>query len=346
MKKILNSIIRSTFLKSVFITLIVGSICINGGQYIANASEEYENNHFKENIVSTETNQETNVAVVDKTNNEQTKIPTIEITDVTLLDKLNTAEEEMKKQEEQKVEVSKEPEPEYLMHITKPGETLSKISYTYYDTTNKYLEIAQYNNISNPNSIKCGQEIKIPMDIDKVEKQITITTNSEKHINNTGKSDLASKISKDYNVNYNDAQNIVNIVNEVTSTKYTNVPSSLALAVISKESRFNISALSGDGSCYGLMQVHTCNHKWISDSIGMSNKYNSSGHNMYLEAKPNIMAGCHLLSDLINKYGQNNLHAVLMAYNGGEGYLNKMNNKGIYSTEYSRTICNRMDYFK
>ncbi len=48
------------------------------------------------------------------------------------------------------------------MYIVKSGENLSNISKTFYGTPNEYTKIAQANNISNPDTIKVGQQLKIP----------------------------------------------------------------------------------------------------------------------------------------------------------------------------------------
>ena len=48
------------------------------------------------------------------------------------------------------------------MYIVKSGENLSNISKTFYGTPNEYSKIAQANNISDPDKIKVGQQLKIP----------------------------------------------------------------------------------------------------------------------------------------------------------------------------------------
>ena len=47
-------------------------------------------------------------------------------------------------------------------YVVKSGDTLSKISKEFYGDANKYMEIANANNISNPDKIDVGQELKIP----------------------------------------------------------------------------------------------------------------------------------------------------------------------------------------
>lgn len=50
----------------------------------------------------------------------------------------------------------------YALHKISSGETLSAISKKYYGDAGRYNEIAKFNNISNPDKIQAGQEIKIP----------------------------------------------------------------------------------------------------------------------------------------------------------------------------------------
>jgi nucleoid-associated protein YgaU len=48
-------------------------------------------------------------------------------------------------------------------YTIKPGDNLSKISKLFYGTPNKYEQIAKANNISDPNKIRAGQQIKLPV---------------------------------------------------------------------------------------------------------------------------------------------------------------------------------------
>ncbi|MEP7145683.1 MAG: LysM peptidoglycan-binding domain-containing protein [bacterium] len=47
-------------------------------------------------------------------------------------------------------------------YVVKSGDTLSKISKEFYGDANKYMDIAKANDISNPDKINVGQELKIP----------------------------------------------------------------------------------------------------------------------------------------------------------------------------------------
>jgi len=48
-------------------------------------------------------------------------------------------------------------------YTIRPGDNLSRISKLFYGTPNKYEQIARANNISDPNKIHAGQEIKLPV---------------------------------------------------------------------------------------------------------------------------------------------------------------------------------------
>jgi nucleoid-associated protein YgaU len=48
------------------------------------------------------------------------------------------------------------------LYVVKSGDNLSNISKSFYGTPNEYTKIAQANNISNPDKIQPGQQLKIP----------------------------------------------------------------------------------------------------------------------------------------------------------------------------------------
>jgi nucleoid-associated protein YgaU len=47
-------------------------------------------------------------------------------------------------------------------YTVRPGDNLSKISKQFYGDSNKYMTIAQANNLQDPDKIKVGQELVIP----------------------------------------------------------------------------------------------------------------------------------------------------------------------------------------
>jgi nucleoid-associated protein YgaU len=48
------------------------------------------------------------------------------------------------------------------MYVVKSGDNLSNISKSFYGSPNQYTKIAQANNISDPDKIQVGQQLKIP----------------------------------------------------------------------------------------------------------------------------------------------------------------------------------------
>ena len=48
------------------------------------------------------------------------------------------------------------------MYVVKSGDSLSNISKLFYGNANEYTKIAEANQISNPDRIQTGQQLKIP----------------------------------------------------------------------------------------------------------------------------------------------------------------------------------------
>ena len=112
--------------------------------------------------------------------------------------------------------------------------------------------------------------------------------------------------------------------------KEYNVPYDLALGVIKVESNFNPSLIhknSNGSRDYGLFQINTINHKWLSEELGITD---------FLNPYQNINAGVYMLSQLLKKYDDE--HIVLMSYNMGERATKNLVNRGIYSSRYSRKV--------
>jgi tetratricopeptide (TPR) repeat protein len=58
----------------------------------------------------------------------------------------------------------------YIVHILKPGESLSKLAMTYYGDAGKFSIIAGYNQIQDAYRVQAGQEIKVPLLADQAGK--------------------------------------------------------------------------------------------------------------------------------------------------------------------------------
>lgn len=105
------------------------------------------------------------------------------------------------------------------------------------------------------------------------------------------------------------------------------VPIALALGVIQQESTFKTDAISEDGHDFGLFQVRDINFESLQKSIGVESLE---------DPEDNIKAGLYILGGLLEKYGSE--QTALMAYNMGETGAAKLWSKGIYSTEFSRSV--------
>lgn len=110
------------------------------------------------------------------------------------------------------------------------------------------------------------------------------------------------------------------------TTDYYNLDYYLVLALIRHESNFNANAI-GNNESYGLMQIHKINHDWLKDELNIEN---------FLNPYDNIEAGCHMLSDLFNKYEDEN--KVLMAYNFGETGASRQWEQGINNTDFTNKV--------
>lgn len=97
----------------------------------------------------------------------------------------------------------------------------------------------------------------------------------------------------------------------------------LVFAMMKVESDYNSKCLSDHGQSQGIMQVQPrCHKERIAKlhAYDMMNKYH------------NVRVAVDFLSYLYKKYGDTS--TVLMAYNGGEGYMRRLHRKGIYYTNY------------
>lgn len=110
---------------------------------------------------------------------------------------------------------------------------------------------------------------------------------------------------------------------------------SLVMAIIYAESNFKTDTISKTHD-YGLMQINKCNHKWLSETLGITD---------FLDPKQNINAGVYVLSRLFEANG-NDTVKVLMSYNMGETGAKRCWNKDIYSTAYTRKIIKKQLEFQ
>ena len=109
------------------------------------------------------------------------------------------------------------------------------------------------------------------------------------------------------------------------------VPYALALAVADVESRFDPDAASSTND-YGLMQINQVNHGWLLEQ-GIDP----------MTPAGNIEAGVLFLSDYLTAYEDPEL--AVMAYNCGPSGAQNLWAAGTYSTDHSRKVMDRFDYW-
>lgn len=100
----------------------------------------------------------------------------------------------------------------------------------------------------------------------------------------------------------------------------------LVMAVICKESGFDVDALSSNGSSVGLMQIQPRWHTARAERLGCDD---------LTDPYQNVIVGIDLLAGLAGSgYGD---EWVLMAYNGGSGYADRNLTQGIV-TDYALSV--------
>ena len=102
------------------------------------------------------------------------------------------------------------------------------------------------------------------------------------------------------------------------------VPQDVLYAVMKVESGYEVDAQNG--SCYGLMQIHTINMEYLSNNIGTTD---------LTDPEQNIKAGAFILGGYLEKYS---LPDSLMAYNLGEGGAKRLWKQGIHETGYTNKV--------
>lgn len=110
------------------------------------------------------------------------------------------------------------------------------------------------------------------------------------------------------------------------------VPTNLIIAMIDTESSFRSDVISGTDD-YGLMQINTSNHEWMSEKYGVDD---------FLDPYQNVLCGISLIAGHLDSY-DGNIEMALMAYNMGAGGASSLWEQGVYSTTYSRKVVERMD---
>lgn len=100
----------------------------------------------------------------------------------------------------------------------------------------------------------------------------------------------------------------------------------IIIAMIDKESKFDIDIIGDKGKSYGLMQIQPRWHKERMEELGVTD---------LLDPYQNVTVGIDILAELLES-GES-LEWALMAYNGGHSYANRLESEGRLST-YASTI--------
>lgn len=112
-----------------------------------------------------------------------------------------------------------------------------------------------------------------------------------------------------------------------------NLDFTLVMALIQHESNFNPDTVSSTND-YGYMQINLVNHQWLTETLGVTD---------YLDPYQNIRAGVFILRKLFERYQDTDM--VLMAYNMGEAGASRLWEKGVFSTDYTKSILTIQEQF-
>lgn len=110
-------------------------------------------------------------------------------------------------------------------YIVSKGDNLSSISKKIYGNSNKYMDIARRNGITDVNSLKIGQKLIIDDNINKATaNKNNISNNKRQYI--VSKGDTLTKIAHDNNTTLNDLVKLNNIkdINSILIGQVINIP--------------------------------------------------------------------------------------------------------------------------
>lgn len=109
---------------------------------------------------------------------------------------------------------------------------------------------------------------------------------------------------------------------------------SFAMAVMFRESSYNVQAVSEDGRDHGLFQIRDVNNERLEAAIGVTDMY---------DPYQNIRAGLFMLRELFEKY--DDPRKVLMAYNMGEYGASVLWEQGVFDTTFTRRVLTTADEY-
>lgn len=111
----------------------------------------------------------------------------------------------------------------------------------------------------------------------------------------------------------------------------------LVLAIIWRESRFNVDAVNVNTNGTrdnGIMQINDVNRQWLLDNFGITD---------LMDPYQNIDAGTAMLGRLTGKYGS---HNAMLAYQYGEGGMAKKLKQGITTSTAIEQAYTQRDYYR
>lgn len=109
---------------------------------------------------------------------------------------------------------------------------------------------------------------------------------------------------------------------------------SFAMAVMFRESSYDVQAVSKDGRDHGLFQIRDVNNERLEAAIGVTDMY---------DPYQNIRAGLFMLRELFEKY--DDPRKVLMAYNMGEYGASILWEQGVFDTTFTRRVLTTADEY-
>lgn len=104
------------------------------------------------------------------------------------------------------------------------------------------------------------------------------------------------------------------------------IPCELVFAIMSAESNFDEASVSRS-SDYGVMQINSINHPWLSKELGVDD---------FNDFEQNVLCGVYMLSDYYMRY--TDFNKIIMCYHYGEAGAKRLWSQGIYDTSYTRSI--------
>lgn len=109
----------------------------------------------------------------------------------------------------------------------------------------------------------------------------------------------------------------------------------LVMALMKIESDYSIDKISVTDD-YGLMQINKINHKYLSDTLGITD---------FLDPYENIKAGTFMLNGLLEAT-DGNIQLALMSYNMGYERAKLLWKYGEYGTKYSQKVIQEYERLK